>query len=79
MEGAKSDLESFLPWGLIALYKYEKLGLRAKKYLFIRFLNCSKYFVTFGEHLNIMTKVKSGDVDFLENKFLSMDELKKET
>lgn len=47
--------------------------------VFIKYLKHSKGFVMYREHLNGgMTKIKSYNVDFLEDKFTSIAEIKKE-
>lgn len=47
--------------------KYGKLGCRARRYVFTRYLACSKCCGMFNEHPNGgMTEIESIDVDFLK-------------
>ena len=74
----KPNLEYLHPWGSTryvhnANYKYGKLGLKARKYTFIRYPEGSKGYVMFGEHPDGgKTEVDSRDVDFIENDFHSI-------
>ncbi|KAL0287546.1 UNVERIFIED_CONTAM: Retrovirus-related Pol polyprotein from transposon TNT 1-94 [Sesamum radiatum] len=58
-------------------HKYGKLGPRASKLIFIRYCEHSKSYVMYGEHPNKgMTEIESRDVDFLEEDFPSISEVK---
>ena len=51
-------------------HKYEKLGHRGRKCIFIRYSEHSKGYVFIGEHEDrIVTKLESRDVTFLEDNF----------
>jgi len=77
-------LNHLRPWGLAdyvhnPTLKYEKLGPSATKTVFIKCPAHSKGYVMYGEHPNGgMTKIKSRNVDFLENEFPSIGEIKKD-
>ncbi|KAL0404450.1 UNVERIFIED_CONTAM: hypothetical protein Sradi_2085800 [Sesamum radiatum] len=58
-------------------HKYRKLGPRASKLIFIRYCEHSKGYVMYGEHPDKgMTEIESRDVDFLEEDFPSISEVK---
>ena len=71
----KPNLEHLCPWGSAryvdnASHKYGKLGPRGRKHTFITYLEGSKGYVMFGEHLDGgKTEVDSRNVDFIENDF----------
>ena len=73
--GKKPNLEHLSPWesaGYVhnANHKYGKLGPRARKHTFIRYLEGSMGYVMFGEHPDGgKTEVDLHDVDFIENDF----------
>lgn len=51
-------------WTCYNLSLYEKLGLRVKKYVFIKYPECSKGSVNFVEHFDRgMTEIESRDFD----------------
>ncbi|KAL0394937.1 UNVERIFIED_CONTAM: Retrovirus-related Pol polyprotein from transposon TNT 1-94 [Sesamum latifolium] len=78
----KPNLEGLRPWGSAGFvhstsHKYEKLGPRANKLIFIRYCEHSKGYVMYGEHPDKgMTEIESRDVDFLEEDFPSISEVK---
>ena len=80
--GAKSNLENLQPKGCAGFvhsisHKYRKLGPRASKKIFIRYLESSKGYVMYGEHSNGgMTEIESRDVNFIKDDFPSISEAK---
>ena len=57
--------------------KHGKLGPRTTKMVFIRYLEHSKGYVMFGEHPDSgMMKIDSRNVEFLEDEFPSISEIK---
>ncbi|KAL0407607.1 UNVERIFIED_CONTAM: Retrovirus-related Pol polyprotein from transposon TNT 1-94 [Sesamum radiatum] len=80
--GRKPNLEGLRPWGSAGFvhstsHKYGKLGPRASKLIFIRYCEHSKGYVMYGEHPDKgMTEIESRDVDFLEEDFPSISEVK---
>ena len=57
----------------------KKLGVRVTKMVFIRYSEHSKEYLIVREHLNgSMTKVYSHNVEFLEDEFPSVGEIKKD-
>ncbi|KAL0340315.1 UNVERIFIED_CONTAM: Copia protein [Sesamum radiatum] len=80
--GRKSNLEGLRPWGSAGFvhstsHQYEKLSPRACKLIFIRYCEHSKGYVMYGEYPNKrMTEIESRDVDFLEEDFPSISEVK---
>ncbi|KAL0413193.1 UNVERIFIED_CONTAM: hypothetical protein Sradi_1521000 [Sesamum radiatum] len=78
----KPNLEGLRLWGWVGFvhstsHKYEKLGPRACKLIFIRYCEHSKGYVMYGEHPDKgMTEIESCDVDFLEDDFPSISEVK---
>jgi len=59
-------------------HKHGKLNLRAAKMVFIRYPAHSKGSVVHGEHPNgDMTKIESHNVDFLEDEFPNIGEIRK--
>jgi len=57
--------------------KHGKLGPKATKMVFIRYSEHSKGYVMYGEHPDGgMKKVDSRNVDFLEDEFPSIGEVK---
>ncbi|KAL0456748.1 UNVERIFIED_CONTAM: hypothetical protein Slati_1014000 [Sesamum latifolium] len=78
----KPNLEGLRPWGSAGFvhstsHKYGKLGPRASKRIFIRYCKHSKGYVMYGEHPDKgMTEIESRDVDFLEEDFPSISEVK---
>jgi len=59
-------------------HKHGKLSPVATKIVFIRYHAHSKGYVMYGEHLNNgMTEIESSNVDFLEDEFPSIGEIKK--
>ncbi|KAL0378716.1 UNVERIFIED_CONTAM: hypothetical protein Sradi_3177100 [Sesamum radiatum] len=78
----KAQFRRLTPWGSAGFvhstsHKYGKLGPRASKLIFIRYYEHSKGYVMYGEHPNKgMTKIESRDVDFLEEDFSSISEVK---
>ena len=78
----KPSLEHLLPWGSASYvhnptHKYRKLGPRATKMVFIQYPEHSKRYVMYGEHPNGgMTEVDSRNVEFLEDEFPSIGEIK---
>ncbi|KAL0373355.1 UNVERIFIED_CONTAM: Copia protein [Sesamum radiatum] len=80
--GRKPNLESLRPWGSARFvhstsHKYGKLGPRASKLIFIRYCEYSKGYVMYGEHLDKgVTEIESRDVDFLEEDFPSISQVK---
>ena len=71
----KPDLSFLRPWGCVAYlhnssHKYEKLGLRGKKSIFIRYSEQSKGYVFIGEQESgSVIEFESRDVTFLEKDF----------
>ena len=60
-------------------HKHGKLGLRATKMVFIRYPAHFKGYVMYREHPNGgMTKIKSHNVEFLEDEFSNIGEIKKD-
>jgi hypothetical protein len=82
--GKKPDLSNLRPWGSVGFvhntfHKYGKLGPRGKKCIFIRYFEHSKgYGLIGGQPDGSVTEVKSRDVDFIENEFLSRGEIDKD-
>ena len=82
--GKKPILSNLRPWGSVGFFhdtshKYEKLGLRGKKCIFIRYFEHSKVYVLTGEQLDgSVTEVESRDVEFVENEFPSRCEVDKD-
>ncbi|KAL0298186.1 UNVERIFIED_CONTAM: Copia protein [Sesamum angustifolium] len=80
--GRKPNLEGLRPWGLAGFvhstsHQYGKLGPRASKLIFIRYREHSKDYVMYGEYPNKrMTEIESRDIDFLEENFPSISEVK---
>ncbi|KAL0282692.1 UNVERIFIED_CONTAM: Retrovirus-related Pol polyprotein from transposon TNT 1-94 [Sesamum radiatum] len=80
--GRKPNLEGLRPWGSAGFvhstsHKYGKLGPRASKLIFIRYCEHSKGYVMYCEHPDKgMTEIGSRDVDFLEEDFPSISEVK---
>lgn len=59
-------------------HKHRKLGRRAKKRVFIRYLEWSRGFEMFAKYPDRgMSEIKSRDVDFLENEVSSIGNMKK--
>ncbi|KAL0313704.1 UNVERIFIED_CONTAM: hypothetical protein Scaly_2908500 [Sesamum calycinum] len=82
MAWQKPNLQSLHPWGSTGFvnstsHKYGNLDPSAYKLIFIRYCDHSKGYVMFGEHRDKgMTEIESGDVDFLEEDFPSLSEVK---
>jgi len=82
--GRKPSLDHIRPWGLACYvhnptYKHGKLGPRATKMVFIRCPTHSKGYVMYKKHPNGgMTKIESCNVNFVEDEFLSIGEIKKD-
>jgi len=82
--GRKPSLDHLCPWGSAGYvhnptHEHGKLGPRATKMLFIRYPEHSKGYVLFGEHPNgVMTKIDSRNVDFLEDEFPSIGDMKQD-
>jgi len=82
--GKKPSLEHLHPWGSIgnvhnATHKHGKLGPRATKIVFIRYLEHSEGYAIFGEHpISGMTKIDSLIVEFLEDEFPSVGKIKQD-
>lgn len=58
-------------------HKYGKLGPRANKYMFIRYCEHSKGYVMYGEHHDWgLAEIESCDVDFIDDDFPSVGEIK---
>ena len=72
------------PWGSAAYvhdssHKYEKLGPRGKKCIFIRYSEQSKGYVFLGEHSEGgLTEIELRDATFIEDEFPSKGEIDKE-
>jgi transposase InsO family protein len=83
--GRKPQLDHLRPWGSAGYvhnptHKYEKLGPRAIKMVFIRYSEHSKGYVMYGEHPDGgMKEVDSRNVDLLEDEFPSLGEVKKDS
>ena len=81
--GKKPDLNNLRPWGSIGnvhntSHRYEKLGPRGKKYIFIRYSEHSKGYVLIGEQPDgSVTELESHDVDFIESEFPNIGEVEK--
>jgi len=82
--GRKPSLDHLRPWGSAGYvhnptHEHGTLGPRAIKMVFIRYPEHSKGYVMFGEHPNGgMTEVDSCNVDFLEDEFPRIDEMKQD-
>ena len=82
--GRKPYLDHLRPWGSTGYvhnptHKHGKHGPRAIKMVYIRYSEHSKGYVMYGEHPNSgMMKVDFENVDFLEDVFSSLGELKKD-
>ena len=82
--GKKPSLDHLRPWGSAGYvhnptHKHGKLGPRATKMVFIRYPAQSKGYVMYGEHPNGgMTEIDSRNVDFLEDEFSTIGEVKKD-
>ena len=82
--GAKPNLENLRPWDYAGFvhstsYRHGKLGPRASRKIFIRYLESSKGYVTYGEHSDGgMTEIESRDVNFIEDDFPSISEVKQD-
>jgi len=82
--GKKPSLDHLRPWGSAGYVrnptnKHEKLSPRATKMVFIRYLAQSKGYVMYGEHPNGgMIDIDSCNVDFLEDEFSTIGEIKKD-
>jgi len=82
--GRKPSLDHLRPWGSASYvqnpnHKHEKLGPRATKMVFIRYLAHSKEYVMYGQHSNGgMIEIESRNVDFLDDEFPSIGEIKKD-
>ena len=82
--GAKPNLENLRPWGYAGFvhstsHKYGKLGPRAIKKIFIRYSESSKGYVMYGEHSDGgMTEIESRDVNFIEDDFPIISEVKQD-
>ena len=80
----KPSLEFLWLWGSAGYmhnptHKHGKLGPRATKMVFVRYAAHSKGYLMYAEHPNGgMTEIESRNVDFLEDEFLSIGEIKKE-
>ncbi|KAL0336693.1 UNVERIFIED_CONTAM: Retrovirus-related Pol polyprotein from transposon TNT 1-94, partial [Sesamum radiatum] len=80
--GRKPNLEGLHPWGSAGFlhstsHQYGKLGPRASKLIFIRYCEHSKGYVMYCEYLNKgMAEIESRYVDFLEEDFPSISEVK---
>ena len=68
-------MNNLRPWGSTGYvhntsYRYEKLGPRGKKCIFIRYFEHSKGYVLIGEQPDrSVTELESRDVDFIESEF----------
>jgi len=82
--GRKPLVDYLCPWGSAGYVhnptnKHGELGPRAAKMVFIRYPEHSKGYVMYGEHRNGgMKEVDSRNVDFLEDEFPSISEVKKD-
>ena len=80
--GAKPNFENLRPWGCTSFahstsHKYEKLGPKVSKKIFIRYSKSSKKFVMYGEHNDGgMIEIESHDVNFIKDDFPSISEAK---
>ena len=80
----KPSLEHLRPWGSAGYvhnltHKYEKLGPRGTKMVFLWYPEHSKGYVMYGEHANgDMTEVDSHNVEFLKDEFPSIGEIKQD-
>lgn len=81
--GAKPNLGNLRPWGCTSYvhntsHRYGKLGLRENKNVFIRYSYYSKDYILYVEHPHgESTKIESCNVNFMENVFPSIGEVKK--
>ncbi|KAK2976358.1 hypothetical protein RJ640_014189 [Escallonia rubra] len=81
--GQKPNLDNLRPWGSAGFvhstsHKYEKLGPRVKKSIFLRYSENSKGYVMYGEHPNGgRTEIESRDIDFIESDFPSIGDASK--
>jgi len=82
--GKKPSLDNLHPWGSAGYvhnptYKHKKLGPRATKMVFIRYLAQSKGYVMYGEHPNGgMIEINSHNINFLEDEFPTIGEVRKD-
>ena len=73
------------PWGCVAYvhnvsHEYGKLSPKGKKYIFIRYSESSKGYIFFGEDINgNVTEIESQDVIFIEEDFMGLDEIDRDT
>jgi len=83
--GRKPHLDHLRPWGSAGYvhnrtHKHGKLGPRATKMVFIRYSEHSTGYIMYGERPDSdMTKVDFENVDFLEDEFSSLGEVKKDS
>jgi hypothetical protein len=81
--GKKPNLSYFRLWGSAGIvhdtsHKYEKLGPRGKKCIFIRYAEHSKGYVLIGEQTDgRVTEIESRDVDFIEDEFPTRGEVER--
>ena len=79
--GRKPNLSVLKPWGCAAYvhdssHKYEKLGPRGKKSIFMRYSDVSKGYVFISQQeTGSVTEFQSRDVTFLENEFPKKGEI----
>ena len=77
----KSNISHLRLWGCVAYVhntssKYEKLGPRGKKSIFVRYPEVSKGYIFISEHDNgTVIEFESRDVVFIENEFLKLDDV----
>ena len=80
---AKPNLKNLQPWGCMSYihntsHIYGKLDPRANKNIFIKYFDYSMGYVMYNEHPDGgMTKIESHNVDFIENVFPNIDEVKR--
>jgi len=82
--GQKPSLDHLRPWGSAGYvhnptHKHRKLDPKAIKMVFIRYPAQAKGYVMYGEHTNGgMTEIDSHNVDFLEDEFPTVGEVRKD-
>jgi len=81
----KPHLDHLRPWGSVGYvhnptHKHGKLGPKATKMVFRRYSEHSKGYVMYGEHPDgDMKEVDSRNIDFLEDEFPSIGEVKNDS
>ena len=80
----KSNLSNLRSWGSATYvhdssHKYDKLSVRGKKYIFIRYSKHSTRYVFIGAHVDGgIIEIESRDIICLKHEFSSMEEIDKD-